>query len=117
MKTRFGYLDTMFLQGVVVLMSVCVVSFLLWEPHLEGRNATATPYEVYFHDPFLAYACTGAAGRARELDACNQTSKGRCAANQLNVAGVSVKMANNAKHTEHASILPHVLVAPLKKRG
>ena len=56
MKTRFGYLDTMFLKAVIVLIGVCVVSFLLGEPHLEGRNATATPYEIYFHDPFLAYA-------------------------------------------------------------
>ena len=32
------------------------LAFLLWEPHLEGRNANATPYELYFNDPFLAYA-------------------------------------------------------------
>ena len=29
---------------------------MLWEPHLEGRNAHATAYEIYFKDPFLAYA-------------------------------------------------------------
>jgi hypothetical protein len=28
---------------------------MLWEPHLEGRNAHATTFEVYFKDPFLAY--------------------------------------------------------------
>lgn len=29
---------------------------MLWEPHLEGRNAHATTFEIYFKDPFLAYA-------------------------------------------------------------
>jgi hypothetical protein len=29
---------------------------MLWEPHLEGRNVHATPFEIYFKDPFLAYA-------------------------------------------------------------
>jgi len=29
---------------------------MLWEPHLEGRNARATLFEIYFKDPFLAYA-------------------------------------------------------------
>jgi hypothetical protein len=29
---------------------------MLWEPHVEGRNAHATLYEIYFKDPFLAYA-------------------------------------------------------------
>lgn len=29
---------------------------MLWEPHIEGRNAHATLFEVYFKDPFLAYA-------------------------------------------------------------
>ena len=28
---------------------------MLWEPHLEGRNVDATPFEIYFNDPFLAY--------------------------------------------------------------
>lgn len=28
---------------------------MLWEPHLEGRNANATFFEVYFNDLFLAY--------------------------------------------------------------
>ena len=30
---------------------------MLWEPHIEGRNAYATLFESYFKDPFLAYAC------------------------------------------------------------
>jgi len=29
---------------------------MLWEPHLEGRNANATLFQIYFNDPFLAYA-------------------------------------------------------------
>jgi hypothetical protein len=32
---------------------------LLWEPHLEGRNAHATTFEIYFKDPFLAYVYAG----------------------------------------------------------
>jgi len=31
---------------------------MLWEPHLEGRNAHATLFQIYFNDPFLAYAYT-----------------------------------------------------------
>jgi hypothetical protein len=44
-----------FLQAVVVLIGVGALALLLWEPHLEGRNAHATPFEIYFKDPFLAY--------------------------------------------------------------
>jgi hypothetical protein len=29
---------------------------MLWEPHIEGRNAHATLFQIYFNDPFLAYA-------------------------------------------------------------
>jgi hypothetical protein len=29
---------------------------MLWEPHIEGRNAHANLFEIYFNDPFLAYA-------------------------------------------------------------
>ncbi len=32
---------------------------MLWEPQIEGRNAHATLFEVYFKDPFLAYAYIG----------------------------------------------------------
>ena len=32
---------------------------MLWEPHVEGRNAHATTFEIYFNDPFLAYAHVG----------------------------------------------------------
>jgi hypothetical protein len=45
----------MFLQAVIVLLGVCVLTALLWEPHLEGRNVHATLFHIYFKDPFLAY--------------------------------------------------------------
>ena len=45
-----------FLQAVVVLVGIAALALLLWEPHLEGRNAHATTFEIYFKDPFLAYA-------------------------------------------------------------
>lgn len=47
---------TIFLQAVIVLIGIGALVFMLWEPHLEGRNAQATPFEIYFNDPFLAYA-------------------------------------------------------------
>lgn len=48
--------STLFLQAAVVLLGAAALAFLLWEPHLEGRNAQATLFEIYFKDPFLAYA-------------------------------------------------------------
>jgi len=51
--------STIFLQVVIVLIGIAVLSFLLWEPHLEGRNVNATLFEIYFKDPFLAYAYIG----------------------------------------------------------
>lgn len=48
--------STAFLQGVIVLIGVAALALMLREPHLEGRNAHATVFEVYFKDPFLAYA-------------------------------------------------------------
>ena len=45
-----------FLQFLIVLTGVATLALLLWEPHLEGRNANATVFEIYFNDPFLAYA-------------------------------------------------------------
>jgi len=50
---------TIFLQGVIVLVGAGALALMLWEPHLEGRNAHATLYQIYFNDPFLAYAYTG----------------------------------------------------------
>lgn len=50
--------STIFLQVVIILIGIGVLALLLWEPHLEGRNANATPFQIYFDDPFLAYAYT-----------------------------------------------------------
>ena len=50
---------TIFLQGVVVLVGIGALALMLWEPHLEGRNAHATLFQIYLNDPFLAYAYTG----------------------------------------------------------
>jgi hypothetical protein len=48
--------STVFLQVVIVLIGIGVLAFMLWEPHVEGRNAHATVFQIYFNDPFLAYA-------------------------------------------------------------
>lgn len=39
-----------------MVIGIVALALLLWEPHLEGRNAHATVFEIYFKDPFLAYA-------------------------------------------------------------
>ena len=46
----------LFLKAVLVLIGIGALALMLWEPHLEGRNAHATLFEIYFKDPFLAYA-------------------------------------------------------------
>ena len=48
--------STIFLQTVIVLIGIGALALLLWEPHVEGRNAHATLFEIYFKDPLLAYA-------------------------------------------------------------
>src|SRR3954462_15268726 len=48
--------STIFLQVVIVLIGIGAIALMLWEPHLEGRNAHATTFQIYFKDPFLAYA-------------------------------------------------------------
>ena len=48
--------STVFLQVVLVLIGIGALALLLWEPHLEGRNAHSTHFQIYFNDPFLAYA-------------------------------------------------------------
>lgn len=48
--------STVFLQVVIVLIGIGAVAILLWEPQVEGRNAHATLYQIYFNDPFLAFA-------------------------------------------------------------
>jgi hypothetical protein len=49
-----------FLQVVIALIGIGALAFLLWEPQVEGRNAHATLFQIYFKDPFLAYAYIGA---------------------------------------------------------
>ena len=51
--------STIFLQVVIALLGVGVLALLLWEPQVEGRNVNATLFEIYFKDPFLAYAYIG----------------------------------------------------------
>lgn len=51
--------SSVFLQIVIVLIGMGALALLLWEPHLEGRNAHATLFQIYFKDPFLAYAYIG----------------------------------------------------------
>lgn len=52
--------STVFLQVVIVLIGIGALFLLLWGPHLEGRNANATTFEIYFNDPFLALVYAGA---------------------------------------------------------
>src|SRR4051812_19175491 len=47
--------STAFLQIVIVLIGTGALAFLLWEPHVEGVNAHATLFEMYFNS-FIAYA-------------------------------------------------------------
>lgn len=51
--------STIFLRVVVVLIGIGALALLLWEPHIEGRNAHATLSQIYFHDPFLALVYLG----------------------------------------------------------
>jgi hypothetical protein len=48
--------SAVFLQVVIVLVGIGALALMLWEPHIEGRNAHATVFQIYFNDPFLAYA-------------------------------------------------------------
>ena len=50
--------STIFLQVVVVLIGIGALALMLWEPHIEGRNVHATLFQIYFNDPFLAWAYT-----------------------------------------------------------
>ncbi|HEX2984883.1 MAG TPA: DUF2975 domain-containing protein [Ignavibacteriales bacterium] len=51
--------STIFLQVVIALVGIGALALLLWEPHLEGRNAHSTLFQIYFNDPFLAYVYVG----------------------------------------------------------
>lgn len=44
------------LRILVVIVGICALTFMLWEPQIEGRNINATFFEIYFNDTFLAYA-------------------------------------------------------------
>ena len=48
--------STIFLQVVIVFIGIGALALMLWEPHIEGRNAHTTLFAVYFKDPFLSYA-------------------------------------------------------------
>src|SRR5436305_12617623 len=48
--------STAFLQIVILLIGIGALALMLWEPHIEGRNAHATVFNIYFKDPVLAYA-------------------------------------------------------------
>lgn len=47
--------STIFLQVIILFLGAGVLAFLILEPQVEGRNANATQFEIYFKDPFLAY--------------------------------------------------------------
>ena len=47
------------LQMIVILIGIGALAFMLWEPLVEGRNAHATFVDIYFRDPFLAFAYVG----------------------------------------------------------
>src|SRR3954469_18129388 len=51
--------STMFLQIVIVLIGIGALALMLWEPQIEGVNAHATNFEIYFKDPFLALVYAG----------------------------------------------------------
>lgn len=51
--------STVFLQIVIVLIGIGAAALLLWEPQIEGVNANATNFEIYFKDPFLALVYVG----------------------------------------------------------
>ncbi len=51
--------STIFLQVVTVLIGLGALALLLWEPQIEGVNANATNFEIYFKDPFLALVYVG----------------------------------------------------------
>jgi hypothetical protein len=51
--------STLFLQVVIVLIGIGALAFFLWEPQIEGRNAHATNFEIYFKDPFLVLVYVG----------------------------------------------------------
>lgn len=51
--------STIFLQIVIMLIGIGALALMLWEPQIEGVNAHATNFEIYFKDPFLALVYVG----------------------------------------------------------
>ena len=51
--------STLFLKTIILLIGIGALALMLWFPHIEGRNVHATLFEIYFKDPFLAYAYIG----------------------------------------------------------
>ena len=51
--------STIFLQIIIVLIGIGALALLLWEPQIEGVNAHATNFEIYFKDPCLALVYAG----------------------------------------------------------
>ena len=49
-------ISIIFLKVVVILIGIGTFIIMLWEPHIEGRNTHSTLFEIYFQDPFLAFA-------------------------------------------------------------
>jgi hypothetical protein len=50
--------STVFLQVVIVLVAIAALALMLWEPHVEGANAHATLFQMYFNS-FVVYAFIG----------------------------------------------------------
>src|SRR4029434_8085869 len=50
--------STIFLQIVILLFGAGILTWLLWEPHVEGVNKNATFFAVYF-DAFIDYIYIG----------------------------------------------------------
>lgn len=51
--------STLLLKIVISLIGLLVMALLLWFPTIEGRNANADLFTIYFRDPFLAYVYLG----------------------------------------------------------
>ncbi len=52
--------STLFLQVVIVALGALALGLLLWEPWVEGINASATTLsQIYFDDPFLMLVYAG----------------------------------------------------------
>lgn len=56
MKPRSLTLSTLYFQALAILICLGLLGFILYEPQIEGRNADATFFEIYFNDSFLVYA-------------------------------------------------------------